>query len=79
LLKLTTWTQARSHLNDGWWEGLQFDRAVMWFGRHVEGKLLERDDRGNALYTLEGLLSEGGDEDAQHANFDAFAALLGGV
>lgn len=62
---------------DGWWECVQFDRAVTWFGRHVENKLMERDDNGRSLYTLEMILDIEPDEAQQRANFDAFAAMLG--
>lgn len=48
--------------------------AVVWFGRHVEGKLSERDKKGRPLYSLEQLL---GDDVTAGNGFDAFASMLG--
>lgn len=60
---------------DGWWEALQLDRAVSWFGRYVESKLHETDKRGNPRYELEDLLAD------QHTNsqdgLKALAAMFG--
>jgi hypothetical protein len=46
---------------------LQFDRAVTWFGRHVENKLLERTDTGDPLYDLDELLGSGSQDDVKAA------------
>jgi hypothetical protein len=77
LLNLRRWMQEQGALGDGWWEALQLDRAVGWFGRHVENKLMERNKQGQPVYTLEMLLDLNPDEARQRAQFDAFAAALG--
>jgi hypothetical protein len=43
---------------DGWWEALQFDRAVSWFGRYMESALMEIDDKGNHVHSLRELLED---------------------
>ncbi len=56
-MKISPWVQQTTGL-EGWWVAVQFDRAVSWFGRYIESKLDERDQHGEPLYTLEGLLQE---------------------
>ena len=34
------------------WLAYQLDEAVLFFGRFVEGKLNERDDKGKQKYTI---------------------------
>lgn len=36
--------------------GYWFDEAVGWFGRFVDQKLSERDEKGKPLYRLESIL-----------------------
>jgi len=38
------------------WTALQFDNAVMTFGRHIEGKMTERNEDGSAKWKLRDLL-----------------------
>lgn len=56
-MNLKAWARKTSGF-DGWWEALQFDRAVSWFGRYVEARLSETDSQGNYLYTLEDMLAD---------------------
>lgn len=60
---------------DGWWEALQLDRAVSWFGRYVESKLHETDKRGNPRYELEDLLAD--QQTNSQDGLKALAAMFG--
>lgn len=51
---------------------MQFDRAVLYLGNWVDAKLLERDQEGHQVYTLDDLLYE---TDAN--TDDAFLRLVG--
>ncbi len=62
---------------DGWWTAIQFDRAVTWFGNHVESLTGELVDDGHGHMkpktTLEDVLS--GKSGKVHSDADAFIAL----
>lgn len=57
ILRLNEWVE-NTYQMDGWWTCIQFDRAVTYLGGWVDNKLLERDEKGHAIYTLEQLLAE---------------------
>ena len=40
------------------WQAFQFDLAVWTVGRWVDGKLAERDKKGNPLHRLRDLLND---------------------
>lgn len=40
------------------WQAFQFDLAVWTVGRWIDGKLAERDKKGNPLHRLRDLLSD---------------------
>lgn len=62
---------------DGWWTALQFDRAVTWFGNHVEGLTGELVEDGHGhmkpKVTLEDVLSD--KPGKVRSDTDAFIAL----
>jgi len=60
---------------DGWWVALQFDKAVVWFGRYVEAKCSETDDHGNHRHSLETLLGE--KDTSANQSVQALIALFG--
>lgn len=74
-MNLERWV-LRTYQTNPWWTCLQFDMAVVWFGRYVENKLNELDSKGRHVYTIDELL----DEDATSLDqFDAFAGALGAL
>lgn len=60
---------------DGWWEAFQFDKAVSWFGRHVENLLNETDGKGRPRYTLDDVL--GADDENSQKGLAALGAAFG--
>lgn len=70
-MRLNQWVETRYGM-DGWWTCMQFDRAVLYLGNWVDAKLLERDQEGHQVYTLDDLLYE---TDAN--TDDAFLRLVG--
>ena len=62
MLRVREWATAKTGL-DGWWTALQFDRAVAWFGRHVESLLSETDEHGHTKHTLAEVLGDEPDTD----------------
>lgn len=74
IVNLRQWVRERTGF-DGWWEALQLDRAVSWFGRYVESKLSETDKKGNPRYQLEDVLA---DEQVNSVEgIQALAAMFG--
>jgi hypothetical protein len=61
---------------DGWYAAFLLDRAVTWFGRYVENKLMERDRNGKPVHTLEALLRDA--DEAPRSDLHALVAALGG-
>jgi hypothetical protein len=58
LLELKNWVESQYGI-DGWWTCYQFDSAVTWVGRFIEGKLAEYDKTSKKQkYSLEQLLEE---------------------
>jgi hypothetical protein len=56
-MRLNQWVEDVYQM-DGWWTCIQVDTAVLYFGGWIEHKLLERDEQGKAIYSLEDLLRE---------------------
>jgi hypothetical protein len=54
ILGINQWALETTGL-DGWWAGLQLDRAVSWVGRYIESKLSEIED-GEPVHSLSDLL-----------------------
>jgi len=73
-MKIRQWVRETSGF-DGWWESLQFDRAVTYAGRFIENKLNELDSKGNHTHTMEELLGE--NTNNQQAGFAGLMATLG--
>lgn len=44
------------------WLAYQFNGAVIFYGRYVEGKLNERDDDGKPIHSIENILSGQGEK-----------------
>ena len=62
------------------WTAIQFDLAVMTFGRHIDAKLMEHDDKGRHLHSIYKLLDLPefvSDEERKKNNREAFEALMG--
>lgn len=57
ILRIREWVRETSGF-DGWWEALQFDRAVTYAGRFIENKLNELDSKGHPRHTINELLDD---------------------
>lgn len=55
-LELRAWFDEMTDGLSGWLLCDQVDRAVTFFGRHVESKLHETNESGQFVYTLEELI-----------------------
>lgn len=57
-MNIAAWASEMTGIPGDWWTAFQFDSAVSWFGRHIENKLMERDDQGKPRYELKSLLED---------------------
>ena len=74
LLGVSAWAEEVSGLPDIL-TALAFDRAVTFVGGYIEGKLMERNAKGEPLYSLEYLLKERDAEWWQKPNTAGLLAL----
>jgi hypothetical protein len=82
LLNLSAWAADLIGMPSDWWTAFQFDRAVSWFGRHIEGKLQETETIGSETrqkHKLEDLLAETPVIDKNKASIEKYERMFGAL